>query len=531
MGYLLLYFNTLRFLKMKQLFYQILYRFRKVCLRLFNLKCNVVVSNVNTNNLKLLPWIPKYCTLSNVDEFTFINKTSPFLGWNDEYNGKLWSYNLNYMDYLLQENLSFEEGKGWIMRYIEDMDDNLNGLESYPIALRGINWIKFLVKYNDRLLECEKKKIDTFLYMQYLILFNNIEYHLLGNHLLENAFSLLWGGLYFGDKKIYDKSFGILRVELQKQILEDGGHCELSPMYHEILLDRLLDCINLLKHNIIFSSQQAFLPFLEVKAGKMLSWLEAIIYRDGSIPLFNDSANKIAPVANDIFNYAMLLGLSWKKICLKESGYRKMISKCIEAIVDVGKIGADYIPGHAHADTFNFELRINGIPFIVDTGISTYNKNERRQYERGTTAHNTICIDEMNTSEVWGGFRVANRASVLLLKDLEESIVGVHDGYRKRGIDIQRSYTLKDDTFHIVDKIISKKKCMAVCQLILDPNVIIVAIDSTLVKTSLGVISFNNVNNVRIKEVLISKEYNSLLPTKMICFSFISQMSLSIRPN
>lgn len=37
-------------------------------------------------------------------------------------------------------------------------------------------------------------------------------------------------------------------------------------------------------------------------------------------------------------------------------------------------IGPDYIPGHAHADTFNYELRIDGVPFIVDTGISTYNK-------------------------------------------------------------------------------------------------------------------------------------------------------------
>ena len=33
------------------------------------------------------------------------------------------------------------------------------------------------------------------------------------------------------------------------KILEDGGHFELSPMYHQIMLFRVLDCIQLLKLN------------------------------------------------------------------------------------------------------------------------------------------------------------------------------------------------------------------------------------------------------------------------------------------
>lgn len=45
-----------------------------------------------------------------------------------------------------------------------------------------------------------------------------------------------------------------------------------------------------------------------------------------------------------------------------------------EAIVDVGDIRASYQPGHSHADTFNYELRIGGKPFVMDTGISTYER-------------------------------------------------------------------------------------------------------------------------------------------------------------
>ena len=38
-------------------------------------------------------------------------------------------------------------------------------------------------------------------------------------------------------------------------ILDDGGHFELSVMYHKIILERLLDCINLLSHNKLFKKQ------------------------------------------------------------------------------------------------------------------------------------------------------------------------------------------------------------------------------------------------------------------------------------
>ncbi|MCS2404764.1 heparinase II/III-family protein [Bacteroides salyersiae] len=45
---------------------------------------------------------------------------------------------------------------------------------------------------------------------------------------------------------------------------------------------------------------------------------------------------------------------------------------------------SDYQPGHAHADTFTFELHINNRPVIIDTGTSTYEVNEARFYERST---------------------------------------------------------------------------------------------------------------------------------------------------
>ena len=103
---------------------------------------------------------------------------------------------------------------------------------------------------NSKVLTAVAVAIRASLYAQYMRLLDNIEYHLMGNHLLENGFSLLFGGVYFGDARFCRKAEEILREELAEQILPDGGHYERSPMYHQIILGRVLDCINLLKSEI-----------------------------------------------------------------------------------------------------------------------------------------------------------------------------------------------------------------------------------------------------------------------------------------
>ena len=49
--------------------------------------------------LSLNPFIPKYTGWDSVmGRFSFLGRESAFQGWNDESFGKLWFYNLNYMD-------------------------------------------------------------------------------------------------------------------------------------------------------------------------------------------------------------------------------------------------------------------------------------------------------------------------------------------------------------------------------------------------------------------------------------------------
>ena len=109
-------------------------------------------------------------------------------------------------------------------------------------------------------------------------------------------------------------------------------------------------------------------------------------------------------------------------------------------IIDFGAIGPSYIPGHAHADTFNFVINYNDKPFIVDLGTSTYEANELRLDERSTKAHNTVEYNNTNSSEIWSSFRVGSRASITKLKAIENGWEASHDGYSSQNCTHQRSF-------------------------------------------------------------------------------------------
>lgn len=387
--------------------------------------------------------IAKFKSLEG-NTFTFLNLSHNFAGWGFNEYGNLWTYNQNYFDWLNQEGMTAEDGCEWIDKFIDEIlgfkAQSSMSLDPYPIALRCINWVKFFCKFSET---ATRPRLDA-LYSQIKLLEKKLEYHLLGNHLLEDAYALYIVGAFLNDEQLIKKATKLLLSQLDEQILPDGAHYEQSPMYHCILLDRLLDCINM-----AYGLQlTAYGGQLKAYAVMMLGHLESIVWTNGSIPMLNDSANGIAPLPAQLFDYAKRLGLAWKPIPMKESGYRKLQSERMEAIVDVGNITATYQPGHTHADSFNYELRIDGKPFVVDTGVSTYNKNERRQYERSTVAHNCVAVDGRNSSEVWGGFRVGKRAKVSDIQFTAYGVEASHDGFEKP---CRRRFEMTEQGFTVED--------------------------------------------------------------------------------
>ena len=78
------------------------------------------------------------CYLKSNKSFTFLNITHQFpdqIDWNCNYYGKLWTYNLNYFDFLNQEGMSKETGIELISDFIKNDKILKDGKESYPISL------------------------------------------------------------------------------------------------------------------------------------------------------------------------------------------------------------------------------------------------------------------------------------------------------------------------------------------------------------------------------------------------------------
>lgn len=448
--------ETISFLRSVQIKYQLWFRFRKVWRKFSGYEYPINIE-CKTQTLIFNKWINKNESYNNLD-FSFLNKKKKFKSNNIEweYNelGKLWTYNLNYMDYLNQEEINVEIALELIDSFINSLRINKTAIDPYPIALRGINWIKFLTKHS-----ISDKRYSSSLYAQYKILLDNLEFHLMGNHLLEDGFSLLFAAFYFNDRIFYNKAVKIITIELNEQILSDGGHFERSPMYHKIILDRLLDSINLVKNNRLFNDQTMILELMIQKSKLMIYWLHNMSFTNQDTPLLNDSAPNIAPQSIELLEYFNRLGLKGisGKYRLSSSGYRKFSTNKYECIINIGNICPKYQPGHSHADTFNFVLNINGYPLIIDYGTSTYDCTRQRIYERGTSTHNTVTINNHNSSDVWSSFRIGRRANVKIISETNSNITARHNGYHRIFKTIhERNWIFKENTITITDKLIGK---------------------------------------------------------------------------
>ena len=340
----------------------------------------------------------------------------------------------------------------------------------------------------------------------------------MGNHLLENGFALFISAYFFQDKFIYKKAYSILKAELEEQILPDGAHFELSPMYHQIMLFRLLDCVNIAKHN-----QELFkddlLGKMKEKAELMLAWLDNITFKSGTIPLFNDSANGIAPNTRSLMAYAKQLGLKPKNKKLKESAYRSFKGARYQLILDVGQVGPSYIPGHAHCDMLSFELYIDDRAFIVDVGTSTYENNARRQLERSTASHNTVQLANCEQSEIWGSFRLAKRALLKIEEEGPDYIVANHDGFKRYGKGIhQRRFSCTGNKIMIMDNLGNQEKNSYAC-LHFHPDVEPSIEDGRLI-TNFGILRFENARQLELLDYEYATEFNKTIAAKKLRIVF-----------
>lgn len=360
--------------------------------------------------------------------------------WEDVRLPRLWLYNFHYFDDLCAMGATHRRDwhRDLLSSWIHDNPPcSGTGWEPYPTACRIVNWIKWVLRgehASDEMLQS--------LALQVRYLRRNMEWRLLANHLFADLKALAFGGCFFlGREATFwrEDALRLLSRQLDQQILPDGGHCELSPMYHCIVLTDLLDLINLAQ------AYPHLIPWRELNrwraiASRMFAWLAAMSHPDGEPPFFSDGGFT-SYGAGQLRDYAARLGVTWAAtpadglIHLRSSGYVRLALDGTVVIFDVGEIGPGYQPGHGHADALSFELSCLGHRFLVNSGTSTYSESPERSWQRGTSAHNTVEIDGLDQSELWAAFRVARRAHPFDIVCRESgaclSAGCAHDGYTR----------------------------------------------------------------------------------------------------
>lgn len=370
----------------------------------------------------------RLASMTGPRSFMFLNEPGVLdeIGWDGEQREKLWRYNQHYFDDL--NAIDAKERKGWHLALMEDwMAHNPpgqgNGWEPYPLSLRIVNWVKWALSGG----ELSPAAVHS-LAVQARWLTGRLEIHLLGNHLFANAKALLFAGLFFDGAEADDwrkTALEILAREIPEQFLPDGGQFELSTMYHALALEDALDLVNVAACYELATPApdcQRLRAWLLPRLPAMRRWLRVMCHPDGEMALFNDAAIGIAPSVAELENYFARCcpDVEWAPLQpvehLHDSGYVRLQSANAVALLDVARVGPDYLPGHAHADTLSFELSLYGQRLLVNGGTSCYGTSAERLRQRGTAAHNTVMVDGQDSSEVWSGFRVARRAYPLGLR-------------------------------------------------------------------------------------------------------------------
>ncbi|HTN38857.1 MAG TPA: heparinase II/III family protein, partial [Arachidicoccus sp.] len=296
--------HTVRYLRFKQIWFQIFYRIEK--------PKPLFAYDDQFESEKLTPLLfsekpPVFVSVIDIlgNGFSFLNLEKKFgttIDWNEQSLGRLWNYNLQYCNFLLQDEIPYDIRITWLVDLYVNLYEGQVPIEPYPSSLRSINVIRLMTIHG------VDEEILPYLHSELDFLEKHLEFHLLGNHLLENLFTLFMGGAFFDEVKWYNRAQKLLIEQLDEQILEDGGHFELSPMYHQIILFRLLELIDW--YSTWRRKENGIEVYLKGKAESMLSWIKKMSFKNGNIPHFNDSAEGISYNTQWLLQYGLALGLN-----------------------------------------------------------------------------------------------------------------------------------------------------------------------------------------------------------------------------
>ena len=270
------------------------------------------------------------------------------------------------------------------------------------------------------------------------------QYSSRGNHTVAEACGLVYAGLLFPEMRHasdwYSLGITLLEEEATRQLLVDGGSVEQSMWYHAFVVDLYGLTLCLLDHHgrrvsefvyDLYSRAQHFLTTFEQTGGKR--------------PHIGDSDGgyALSPyLCLRTRSSATTLCLEPATTTFKTSGYTRMIGRdhceTYSMVFDHGPLGMGPCYGHGHADALALILQVGKHELLIDPGTYGYGvQSEWRQYFRGTSAHNTVTVDDIDQATQETAFLWSNpyECSIVRYETTSEGhfrILARHLGYFER---------------------------------------------------------------------------------------------------
>jgi uncharacterized heparinase superfamily protein len=225
-----------------------------------------------------------------------------------------------------------------------------------------------------------------------------------------------------------ERGLELLRRELPRQLLADGGHVERSPRQQFEVLRDLIDL-----RATLHASEVPVPAYLQAAITQMAPVLRMLQHGDGGLALFNDSTE------GEGWQVDMVLQRAEPRVrplmSAPQSGFQRLQAGRTLVLIDAGAPPPPGMDLHAHAGTLGIEVSVGRERLIVNCGACP-GEAAWRQAQRSTAAHSTLVIDDVNSSELARDGTLRRRPQTVLCRREEADgniwLETSHDGYRRR---------------------------------------------------------------------------------------------------
>lgn len=189
------------------------------------------------------------------------------------------------------------------------------------------------------------------------------------------------------------KAANLLDVELERQILADGGHISRNPqMALEILLDLLP-----LRQTYVNLGHDGPMKLIST-IDRMFSVVHFFRHSNGESALFNGATATLAHDLASVLRFDESQGQPFK--ALPQSHFQRLAIGDMVALMDTGLPPDGDLSRTSHAGCLSFELSSGRHRFVVNSGAPRFAGSRYVQMARATAAHSTLTIADQSSSRI-----------------------------------------------------------------------------------------------------------------------------------